>query len=235
METKPKTSKKKTSTKKKTSKNKVEKVQEPRFLWMLDPGHGGMIDGQYQTSGKRSPVWEDGTQYFEGVGNRQIVSKLLAKCKEAGIKAVDIVDSEKDVPLRTRINRANEKYTEEGKKAIYVSIHSDAFSKESAHGYSVYTSKGQTQSDKVADVFINCMKSVFPDEKLRTDTTDLDWDKEADFYVLKNTYSPAILTENFFMTNERECKEILMTEEGQDKIVEAHFQAILEIENKGIV
>ena len=46
------------------------------MIVILDAGHGGMIDGEYQTAGKRSPIWDDGSQYFEGVGNREIVSKL---------------------------------------------------------------------------------------------------------------------------------------------------------------
>jgi N-acetylmuramoyl-L-alanine amidase len=44
---------------------------------ILDAGHGGIIDGVYQTHGKRSPIWEDGSQYFEGVGNRQIDRKSV--------------------------------------------------------------------------------------------------------------------------------------------------------------
>ncbi len=26
-----------------------------RYTWLLDPGHGGIIDGVYQTAGKSSP------------------------------------------------------------------------------------------------------------------------------------------------------------------------------------
>ena len=33
---------------------------------ILDAGHGGMINGKYQTKGKRSPVWEDGSVLYEG-------------------------------------------------------------------------------------------------------------------------------------------------------------------------
>ena len=43
-----------------------------KLVILLDAGHGGIIDGEYQTSGKRSPKWGDGSQYFEGKGNRQI-------------------------------------------------------------------------------------------------------------------------------------------------------------------
>ena len=46
---------------------------------ILDAGHGGLINGVYQTKGKRSPIWPDGRQLFEGVFNRQIVELLKVK------------------------------------------------------------------------------------------------------------------------------------------------------------
>ena len=55
-----------------------------KLVILLDAGHGGIIDGKYQTSGKRSPKWKDGTQYFEGVGNRQIRDILYLLLIEAG-------------------------------------------------------------------------------------------------------------------------------------------------------
>jgi N-acetylmuramoyl-L-alanine amidase len=205
-----------------------------KYIWLFDAGHGGMIDGEYQTAGKRSPIWDDGSQYFEGVGNRVLVKKTIEALKAKGIDARDIVNSEKDIPLRTRVQRANKIHQETGGKTIYVSVHSDAFSKESANGYSVYTSKGQTKSDKVAEIFLDKLEAKFPERELRTDPRDGDKDKEENFYVVKNTYSPAILIENFFMTNESECKEILMTKKGQNKIVKAYVEAVLEIEENGI-
>ena len=58
---------------------------------------------------------------------------------------------------------------------------------------------------------------------------DGDADKESNFYVLKNTAMPAILSENFFMTNEAECR-LLMSEEGRDRIAKIHFEMIQELE-----
>ena len=205
-----------------------------KYMWLIDPGHGGVIDGVPQTKGKRSPIWNDGRQYFEGEGNRQIAAKIINLCKSYGIEAIDIVNSDKDIKLSTRVSRANKLHTENGKRCIYVSVHSDAFSKESAHGWSVYTSVGQTKSDKVATIFQKFAKEMFPEMNFRTDDKDGDPDKEAHFYVLKKTNMPSILTENFFMTNEYECKEILMTEEGQNRIAQFHFEAIQYIERYGI-
>ena len=204
-----------------------------KYVWLLDPGHGGKIGGIYQTSGKRSPKWDDGTQYFEGVGNREIVQKIMNKCESENLDFFDITEgSNYDISLGERVRRANN-YHGIFKSCIYVSIHSNGFSKESANGYSIYTSVGQTSSDKIATVFIDNMKEAFTDHKHRKDTRDGDEDKEAQFYVLRKTSCPAILIENFFMTNERECK-LLMDEEFQNKIVDSHFKSIMQIEKNGI-
>lgn len=216
----------------------VSKVHKPtemnsKYIWLLDPGHGGMRDGVYQTEGKRSPVWSDGSQYFEGKGNREIVNKMIKVLRGLGIDARDIVNSEKDISRGTRVKRANTIYLKEGKRVIYVSIHSDAWKTEDAHGYSIYTSRGPTKSDKIAEVFIENMEEEFPDMKLRKDPRDGDKDKEANFTVIKNTFCPAILIENFFMTNPEESK-LLLSEEGQDRIVSSHVNSIIEIEGSNI-
>ncbi|MEM1137153.1 MAG: N-acetylmuramoyl-L-alanine amidase, partial [Bacteroidota bacterium] len=97
----------------------------------------------------------------------------------------------------------------------------------------VWTSRGDTGSDKLATIFFNHYKATFSfDKKIkyRTDITDGDVDKEKNFYVLINTKMRALLTENFFMDNAYECKRYLLTKEGRDLVAEAHFRAIMEIE-----
>ena len=66
---------------------------------------------------------------------------------------------------------------------------------------------------------------------MRKDTKDHDDDKEANFWVLRKTVMPAILSENFFMTNKKESK-LLLSEEGRDRIAKIHFEMIQEVENK---
>lgn len=206
---------------------KIMSERKQKYTWILDPGHGGMIDGEYQTAGKRSPEFEFG-QYFEGVGNREIVKKIIKQCRALGISAIDIVDSEEDVSLKERVRRANELHKQK-KNCIYVSMHSDGFDDPRAHGYSIYTSVGETSSDAIATMFLDTMKDYFPDHRLRHDNTDGDEDKEAHFYVLKKTACPAILIENFFYTNPREC-ELLLNKSFQDKIVTCHMDSIKRLE-----
>ena len=205
------------------------------YVWILDNGHGGIIDGVYQTAGKRSPVWEDGTQLFEGEFNRAVVKRIISLCEKEGIECINLVDTEKDMSLRWRTDKANDIYRErqqsDGKKCIYVSVHANGFNKESAHGWSVYTTVGETKSDKIAQILYEKAKAEFPDHKMRMDTRDGDADKEANFWVLRKVVMPSILSENFFMTNREESK-LQLSEEGRDRIAKIHFEMIKEIENK---
>ena len=191
------------------------------MIVLLDNGHGGLINGEYQTPGKRSPVWDDGSQLFEGEFNRSIVARIVESLTSLTIPYVVIAPEVRDVKLATRVKRANEI---QDNSSFYLSIHSNAGG---GNGAEFFTSPGETTSDKIATIFGEEYKKTFPQKRLRADYSDGDLDKEASFKVLKKTRMPAVLTENFFMDNEEECKEILMTKQGRDLIAEFHVNAIL--------
>ncbi len=200
--------------------------------YILDPGHGGIYPstGQYVTSGKRSPKWADGSVYFEGVGNREIVRLVAEKLKNLGIKyAFTVAPSDwKDVSLGERVkacNMANSKTP-----CILISVHSNAAGSEQANGYEVFTAPGQNESDSYASIWMQEMKAEFPDLKARTDMKDGDVDKEEWFAVLK-TKCPAFLIESMFHTNFKECK-ILMSSEGKEKIANTIVRTIQKIEQR---
>lgn len=191
------------------------------MIVLLDNGHGALINSKYQTAGKRSPRWRDGSQLYEGEFNRAIVNGIIQELTGLKIPYVNIAPEYRDVRLETRIKRANE-YS--SSNSFYLSIHSNAGG---GHGSEIFTSPGDTKSDKIATLFGLEYQKTFPNRKLRTDFSDGDLDKERRFYVLTRTRMPAILTENFFMDNEEECKTLLMTRVGRDKVVEYHVNAIL--------
>ena len=63
--------------------------------------------------------------------------------------------------------------------------------------------------------------------RLRTDYTDGDLDIESDFYILRHTSCPAVLTENLFMDNQDDYN-FLLSEEGRQAIVDLHVDGILD-------
>jgi N-acetylmuramoyl-L-alanine amidase len=215
-----------------------------KYLWLLDAGHGGIINGEYQTPGKRSPMYKDSNgndaQFYEGVFNREIVKKIIALCNNK-IDTYNLTDTEMDLALRERTDLANEifrkHYQTDKKPCIFLSVHANAFTPNnklefnSAKGWEVYTTKGETVSDKIATIFFDEMKKQFPGQTFRTEYSDQDPDKEEDFFVLRKTAMPAVLTENFFMTNKDDLA-LLLNEDVKNKIAQVHFNAMMEVEDK---
>ena len=92
-------------------------------------------------------------------------------------------------------------------------------------GWSVYTSKGQTRADTLADCLFDAAKKHLPSMKMRTDWSDGDADQEEGFYILKHTLCPAVLTENGFMTNAQEV-QFLYSSADQQAIMDLHVEGI---------
>ncbi len=195
------------------AKTELMKTDSKSISVILDAGHGGVnpITNTYVTNGNRSPLWEDDTIYYEGVGNRDIVKHASILLLNKGIDTVFTVEPEnyKDVALYKRVNTANKHYLNKNKKAILISVHSNGFRKESANGTEVFTSPGKTKSDTIATIWMEEFKSLFPEIKQRTDFDDNDIDKEAKYTIINDTICPAILVETMFHTNYKECKMLL--------------------------
>lgn len=185
---------------------------------LLDNGHGK------ETAGKRSPVWSDGSQLFEWEFNRDIVRRIAEKLEADGIPYRVLVPEETDISLTERARRANEIAKENNGKAYVLSIHANAGG---GTGWEVYTSPGQTPSDAIATVFLEeAGREFVPDGwRMRSDYSDGDPDKEANFAILTKTTCPAILTENFFMDTEKDCR-FIMSEDGRERIANMHVVAI---------
>ncbi len=188
----------------------------------IDNGHGQF------TAGKRSP---DG-QFREYHYNRIVARRVTAKLKELGCDAELLVPEDDDIPLKERCRRVNAWSLLHGKKnAICVSIHFNAYGNgsewTSPSGWSIFTSKGDTAADRLADCIAEAAKVNLPTMKMRGDYSDGDIDYEEEFYLLKHTMSACVLSENGFITNEKECRW-LMSEEAIEAIARTHVEGIRE-------
>jgi N-acetylmuramoyl-L-alanine amidase len=167
------------------------------LLVILDSGHGGIINGKYTTAPAKMFKHADGSIAYEGVINRQVKEKLKELLKDAGIAFVDITKSNDDISLGERVRRANAMDCV-NYECLYLSIHSNAGG---GSGFEVYTSPGQTLSDKYAQIWAEEIKKEFTEFPFRTCLSDGDLDKEEKFYVLVHTAMPAVLGELLFFDN----------------------------------
>ena len=188
----------------------------------IDNGHGLM------TAGKRSP---DG-QFREPFYNREIARRVVSDLKDRGLDAELLVPEDDDISLAERVRRVNAACFLLGKQnVILVSIHVNAAGIGSkwlnATGWSVYTCKGQTESDKLAECLCQAAIKNFPGRRIRTDISDGDLDWEEGFYILRKSLCPAVLTENFFMDS-RDDLEYLHSRAGKQAVVDTHVEGIVE-------
>lgn len=202
---------------------------------LIDNGHGNFD----YTNGKASPIVTDMTdktiykeRFREGIFNRLVAQKIVSQLKTKGYDAELLVPEDSDISLTTRVNRVNNWCNKLGaKNVILISIHSNALGYgdkwyPSANYWTVWTTVGKTNSDKLATYLWNACKAEMPDKKFGKDMKDGDVDYESNFYIIKKSNCPAVLTENFFYTC-RENLEFLATDEGRQKIVDGHVKGIV--------
>ncbi len=188
---------------------------------LIDNGHGR------ETPGKRSP---NGVLREYAVA-RDIARRTVDELIRRGYDAERIVTEEMDISLGTRCKRVNAICDKYGSgNVLLVSVHLNAAGNGriwmGARGWEVYTSKGNTKADRLADCLCAAALEQLRGMTIREDWSDGDADKEADFYILKHTKCAAALTENLFMDNTRDY-DFLMSEEGIQKIVGLHVQGII--------
>lgn len=146
---------------------------------LTDPGHGGKDSGAVSKEGdllEKDVVLKVSTR----------VNQLLTNL---GLSAGMTRHDDTFVTLSDRVKAAN------ALGADILSIHCNAGG---GTGIEVFTSHGQTNSDTWATLVLETLSKEFPGQRLRTDFTDGDPDKEAKFAVLQNRKS-AILVELGFI------------------------------------
>ena len=95
-----------------------------------------------------------------------------------------------------------------------------------ATGWSCYTCKGQTESDQLADCLYKAAEQIPKNQVIRTDyARDGGPDWEENFYILRHTLYPAVLTENFFQDSLSDVR-YLRSEAGKQAIVDTHLEGI---------
>lgn len=196
------------------------------FLAFIDDGHG------IETPGKRTPyIAELGRSIKENEFNAPVAKMIYEELKRHGVHAYLTAPTNKDVPLKDRTDYANKvyrehvkKYGKENVKAIFVSVHYNAFDGSfggyNPEGISVHIYPGHRHKDagKLAECILNELKEG-TDQKVRGI-------KEDNFHVLRETAMPAALTENGFMDNKKEAL-LMLDKDFQKEVALEHTKGIL--------
>lgn len=170
----------------------------------LNAGHGKMNDGTFDSGAVAKNGFTEASETIE------VVNILASFIKASGNEVLVIQDGD----LADITNRSNTYLAD-----YFISVHCNSASDSSAHGIETFALSYGGQGDKLAH-------AVQSNLVLATNLTDRDV-KYANFWVLRYTDCPAILTEIGFISNQNE--ENLMKDSSWDiKVAKAIYKGICE-------
>ena len=184
-------------------------------LLILDAGHS------FDTKGKCNTK----ENFYEWEFNNDMQYKIKARCEELGIKVFltnPNPDKVSDLPLTTRANLANDYWLRNSKpKSMFISLHANAFSNESARGTETYVAKNASTTSKnfakvLNDNIVSVMKELDPASKDRGV-------KSENFTVIYKASMPSVLVEYGFYSN---LDDLKILKNNRDELVEATVKAI---------
>ena len=167
----------------------------------LDAGHGGPDSGAIGPTGVTEKsvtlrVAAELKKLLENEGAKVIMTRTSDKAVHSKGAKADAIEE-----LQARCDIANKK-----KADVFISIHMDAFTNNTAKGTTAYYyEKGTKASKKLADAVRLALI-----EELKTADRGT---QSCNFYVVRKTDMPAVLIELAFISNEEE-EQILDSDEG---------------------
>ena len=189
-------------------------------LLILDAGHAR------DTKGKNN----EKENFYEWEFNNDMQYKIKARCEELGIKVFltnPNPDKVSDLSLTTRSALANDFWLRNSKpKTIFISLHANAFSSDTARGTETYIAKNASTTSKnfakvLNDNIVKAMRKIDSSAKDRGVKTE-------NFTVIYKASIPSVLCEYGFYSN---LDDLKMLKNNQDELVEATVKAICQYFN----
>ena len=184
-------------------------------LLILDAGHS------FDTKGKNNAK----ENFYEWEFNNDMQYKIKARCEALGIKVFltnPNPDKVSDIALTTRASLANDYWLRNSKpKTIFISLHANAYSNESARGTETYIAKNASATSKsfakvLNDEIVKTMKKIDNNTKDRGV-------KSENFTVIYKASMPSVLVEYGFYTN---LDDLKILKNNRNELVEATVKAI---------
>lgn len=185
---------------------------------LIDNGHGENTPGKCSPDG-RLKEWKKA---------RELAHDIVIELKDDGYDARRVVTEDDDVPLAERVQRVNNVCRRYGaSNVMLVSVHCNAAGADgkwhNARGFSAHVSLNASDNSKR---LAKCLWQRAIEYGLKGNRyVPNDMYIAQNLYILRKTLCPAVLTENMFQDNEEDV-ELLLSQQGHDKIVLAHLRAI---------
>ncbi len=183
--------------------------EPPKYLVVLDAGHGGKDEGTSKDKAKEKDI------------NLAVVLKMDELLREKGVETFLTRDDDSFVKLLDRAVIANDQGA-----SLFVSIHCNSFAEDKrVKGLECYYHPESDSGKELAETLCEKLK-----EGGEIETRSA---KAEDYSVLRNTECQAILVEIGYLTNDEE-RALLLDEEYQEKLAKELVEALCSINTEMI-
>ncbi|MEM9024203.1 MAG: N-acetylmuramoyl-L-alanine amidase, partial [Bacteroidota bacterium] len=128
----------------------------------------------------------------------QFAKVLRQQLRQAGIEVLLVREDDRFVPLNDRAA-----YTQNRGEALFISLHLNAAESSSAHGFEVYIPNNEHSTYRKSLRFANATDRILAKNGVETRGV-----KTANFTVLKNSESPAVLMELGFLSSAKDMEQL---------------------------
>lgn len=187
---------------------------------LIDNGHG------VNTPGKCSPD----KRLREYAYAREIAIRVVNELRGMGYNAERVVEEEQDIALSVRCKRVNDICKKVGtKNVLLVSIHNNAAGGDGkwheARGFSAHVGMNASAKSKALAQYL-WNEAILQGLKGNRCVPYAKYIAQ-NLAICRDTNCPAVLTENLFQDN-KEDVDLLLSEEGKEKVTAVHVNAIVE-------
>ena len=186
-----------------------------------------LIDNEHgrETKGKCSPY----QRLREWKYTREIAKEVVAILSQHGVNAQLLTPEDGDIAISERCRRANNIYRHFGKDIILVSIHNNAAGADGkwhyARGLSAHVGLNASSKSKMLAQYL-WNEAIAQGLKGNRSVPAAPYIAQ-NLAICRDTLCPAVLTENLFQDN-KEDVDLLLSEEGKEKVTATHVNAIVE-------
>lgn len=186
--------------------NKSEEISKNKTI-VIDPGHGGTDGGSTEFGLIEKDVTLSVAKHLKGFLDKSPFNVVLTR------------ETDKSLSLKERVDIAKK-----NKADTFVSIHNNAFDKESANGTETYYYKTLSRNRSTeSELLATFIQKRLVEEWQLTDRGV----KHGNFHVIRETSMPAVLVELGFITNKKDHQK-LKSDYWRKVAAEAIYKGILD-------
>lgn len=190
-----------------------------KFTVIIDPGHGGKDPGKVGTAGTLEKELNlKIALYLKEILENQDIKVIMTRTKDNDLSKTSTNFKVSDMKERVAL-------IQKSNADLVISIHQNSYTSDDVYGAQCFYHTNSSEGKELASIIQNQIITSTNQTKIR------EIKGNHDYYLLKNSPIPTVITECGFLSNPKE-EQLLLTEEYQRRMAWAIHLGVLQYLNR---